>query len=117
MFIVKGKLIYQGPNGLDIINYFDNLGFTCPRNSNPADYYMSIMHSENEINRNNYPLYYKSYDEQLKPTVEKSMEDSISGTIPHKKKRNNCLYEIFLIAQRSMLIMIRNPMMVRSRLI
>lgn len=53
ILMVNGRLIYQG-NADESINYFKKMGFTSPQYSNPPDYFMSIMHHESEINRNNY---------------------------------------------------------------
>lgn len=43
ILLVDGKFIYQGPRS-DVIEYFSSFGFQCPKLSNPADYFMSIMH-------------------------------------------------------------------------
>ncbi len=45
MLMVEGRFIYQGLNK-DIAYYFSTMGFNCPIFSNPADYYLSIMHSD-----------------------------------------------------------------------
>jgi len=39
------------------------MGYKCPEDSNPADYYISIMHQNNIKNIINFPLYFKSYEE------------------------------------------------------
>lgn len=44
LLMVDGHFIYQGDGGHQIINHFKSIGFTCPKLSNPADYFMSIMH-------------------------------------------------------------------------
>jgi hypothetical protein len=54
--------IYQGKGQTDVINYFADIGFKCPSNSNPADYMLSIMHNESEVNKKNYELYFKTYE-------------------------------------------------------
>jgi len=41
------------------------MGFICPEDSNPADYYMSIMHHNDIENVKNYPIYFKTYEEKL----------------------------------------------------
>jgi hypothetical protein len=43
------------------VNYFKKIGFTCPDHSNPLDYMISIMHSENKENIDNYPIYFEEY--------------------------------------------------------
>ncbi|EGC33020.1 hypothetical protein DICPUDRAFT_154969 [Dictyostelium purpureum] len=35
MVVIKGKMIYSGNN---ILQYFEQLGYTCPNNMNPADF-------------------------------------------------------------------------------
>jgi len=48
------------------VNHFTSIGFKCPTHSNPADYLMQIMHSENETNIKNYPVYFEGYNTKLK---------------------------------------------------
>ena len=43
------------------------MGFICPKDCNPADFYMSIMHRNNPKNVEHYPVYYKTYEEQMHP--------------------------------------------------
>jgi ABC-type multidrug transport system ATPase subunit len=62
MLLVDGHFIYQGKGQTDVINYFADIGFKCPSNSNPADYMLSIMHNESEVNKKNYELYFKTYE-------------------------------------------------------
>lgn len=40
--LVRGNIIYQGKSK-DAVNYFANIGFVCPKLTNPADYFMKIM--------------------------------------------------------------------------
>ena len=51
-----------------MVNYFTSIGFECPKLSNPMDYLMSIMHTENPVNVQNIPRYFENY-EILKPKV------------------------------------------------
>lgn len=45
MLLVLGKFIYQGPRE-ELVNYFGNLGFPCPKTSNPMDFMMGVMHTQ-----------------------------------------------------------------------
>jgi hypothetical protein len=58
--MVAGRLIYQD-SYTNLIPHFTKIGFPCPRNHNPADFLMSIMHAENKANLANYQLYFDSY--------------------------------------------------------
>lgn len=55
MLMVQGNFIYQGPGDKMIIEYFNQIGFRNPQFANPADYYMSIMHAEKQVNIDNFP--------------------------------------------------------------
>ena len=59
MLMSWGKVIYM--NKADIaINYFSNIGYTCPEHSNPADYFMNIMSIEsNDIDHDNLEVVHK----------------------------------------------------------
>lgn len=57
MLMVEGRFIYQGLQK-EVMPYFSAIGFYCPQFTNPADYLMSIMHAESEVNRNNYEQYF-----------------------------------------------------------
>jgi ABC-2 type transporter len=45
MLMALGKIIYFNEARL-AVSYFSNLGFTCPKFSNPADYFMHMMSIE-----------------------------------------------------------------------
>ncbi|CAD8043540.1 unnamed protein product [Paramecium primaurelia] len=48
MLLVRGNIIYQG-DAEQAINYFANMGFQCPKFSNPSDYFMKLMNEEGLI--------------------------------------------------------------------
>ena len=43
ILLAEGEMVYQGKTK-DTIEYFDQMGFTCPDFMNPPDYFMSILH-------------------------------------------------------------------------
>lgn len=46
--IARGKVIYHN-DGKSCVDYFKSIGFPCPEDSNPADYFMNIMSRESII--------------------------------------------------------------------
>ena len=46
LLLCDGHVMFLGP-ARNAVGYFDNLGYTCPELSNPADYYMELLHIEN----------------------------------------------------------------------
>jgi ABC-type multidrug transport system ATPase subunit len=43
VLLSKGRLIYSGPGGNQMINYFDKLGYQVPMNTNPADFFIDVV--------------------------------------------------------------------------
>lgn len=42
IFMCGGRVAYTGPQK-ELVPYFTGLGFQCPRNENPADYYLHLL--------------------------------------------------------------------------
>jgi len=47
IFLFKGEVVYQGPR-TNLVNHFNQLGFHCPQNHNPADYVMFLIQKETQ---------------------------------------------------------------------
>lgn len=45
MLLAKGKVIYFNDKA-KVVDYFQTIGFECPKQSNPSDYLMQIMSKE-----------------------------------------------------------------------
>ncbi|EAR86576.2 ABC-2 family transporter protein (macronuclear) [Tetrahymena thermophila SB210] len=117
MLMVEGQFIYQGPGGMNVVNYFSSIGFKCPIHSNPADYLMSIMSNGNEINQKNYSLYYQEYSNNLKPVIMREIQQSQQGNLPAKQLGTSYFYQIAQITLRQTKILKRNPILFIARLI
>lgn len=50
LLLCDGHVMYHGPAS-NAVSYFDSKGFTCPSLSNPADYFMELLHIENLDNK------------------------------------------------------------------
>ena len=49
------------------------------------DYFLSIMHSDNENNLENFEIYFSQYDKLLAPIVQEEMENMNKSDINEKK--------------------------------
>lgn len=47
IFLCKGEVVFQGPRW-GLFSHFDQLGFRCPTNHNPADFVMFFIHKEGD---------------------------------------------------------------------
>ena len=81
LFLIEGKCVYQG-RAIEVIDYFSKIGFSCPEFSNPPDYIMSIMHHESKTNVDNYPLYFETYDRNIKGIIEAEIAGQSEWPVP-----------------------------------
>ncbi|EWS75885.1 ABC-2 family transporter protein (macronuclear) [Tetrahymena thermophila SB210] len=121
MLMVEGQFIYQGTGGMNVLNYFSSIGFKCPVYSNPADFLMSIMTPEREINVKNYDFYFLQYASNLKENVEANIKNSIEEEMQvdsiKTNFRTNMFYQTTQIALRQVKILKRNPILLAARVI
>ncbi|KAL4474973.1 hypothetical protein ABPG74_001669 [Tetrahymena malaccensis] len=116
MLMVNGKFIYQGPGGNQIQSYFSQQGFECPIFSNPADYYMSLMSQDKQINALNAPIYFKNYDEILKESVQNQINLSNKQEFILTQKFIPVYMQFYYIVMRTILIQLRSPIMFKAKL-
>ncbi|KAL4512253.1 hypothetical protein ABPG72_005255 [Tetrahymena utriculariae] len=116
ILLVDGKFIYQGPKD-KVIQYFASFGFQCPQLSNPADYFMSIMHGESQKNKNNYKTYYEHFDNQLMPLINEEIEQHKTALIVNKSTQAPYFSQLKILTNRSFLNQSRNPLLLRSRVV
>lgn len=45
MLLARGRCAYFGPR-VEVVDYFSNLGYTCPELENPADYFLRVLHGD-----------------------------------------------------------------------
>ncbi|KAL4474986.1 hypothetical protein ABPG74_001682 [Tetrahymena malaccensis] len=117
MLMVEGQFIYQGPGGMNVVNYFSSIGFKCPIHSNPADYLMSIMSTGSETNQKNQTIYFQEYSKHLRPEIERDIKQSQQGILPSKTVKTSYFYQIAQITLRQTKILKRNPILFSARLI
>ncbi|KAL4437737.1 hypothetical protein ABPG74_012412 [Tetrahymena malaccensis] len=121
MLMIDGQFIYQGPGGMNVLSYFQSIGFKCPLYSNPADFLMSIMTSEREINVKNYDFYFLQYNQNLKAIVEADIKNSVEEEIQvysnQTNFRANSYYQAAQVALRQVKILKRNPILFAARVI
>ncbi|CAD8196341.1 unnamed protein product [Paramecium octaurelia] len=109
MLLVGGKFIYQGQKS-NIIDHFQNMGFTCPQSSNPMDYYLSLMQVDNLENQKHFNKMFQYYDQNCYPNV---MQQIISGDnllLPLKVREISQIQQIKQIANRNLLAFTRDPL-------
>ncbi|EAR86435.1 ABC-2 family transporter protein (macronuclear) [Tetrahymena thermophila SB210] len=116
ILLVDGKFIYQGPRD-KVIDYFGSFGFQCPHLSNPADYFMSIMHAESEENRNNYKVYFENFEKKLSDEISKEIDQHGTELILHKSAQASFFTQVSILIKRNFKNVQRNPMEFRAKII
>ncbi|KAL4512256.1 hypothetical protein ABPG72_005258 [Tetrahymena utriculariae] len=116
LLLVEGQFIYQGPCS-KVIEYFGQLGFQCPHQSNPADYLMSIVHAQSQKNRENYELYFEKYQQNLSPIIQTQIEMQKKQLNLLKNQKASFFKQLSLLVSRQYKNLKRNPMLFQARII
>ncbi|CAD8115184.1 unnamed protein product [Paramecium primaurelia] len=116
MLLVQGRLVYQGSRE-NIINHFSSFGFKCPDHSNPMDYFLSITHSEDKQNIENYSLYFENYQQKLQKQIESEILNCCNSDVPLKINETSFTYQIGEISSRGVKNIMRDHMQFRAKVI
>ncbi|EAR86554.2 lipid transporter family ABC domain protein (macronuclear) [Tetrahymena thermophila SB210] len=116
LLLVEGQFIYQGPCS-KVIEYFAQIGFQCPFQSNPADYLMSIVHAESQKNRDNYSLYFETYQQNLAPIIQDQIQIQKQQLSLLDNQKASFFKQLGILIERQYKNLSRNPMLFQARLI
>jgi len=123
LLILNGEIIYHRPV-LESVEYFAELGFKCPMNDNPADYYFMHVMTEgdeeikNEINFNQddrNKLLAEKWAEQSSFSKEGLLDEDFQGLENSETEMAPLTTQFKLLYSRSWKEAIRNPMRVRAQ--
>jgi ABC-type multidrug transport system ATPase subunit len=116
MLMADGLIVYHG-KAEESVNFFDKCGYNCPVQSNPADYYMELLHLEDasKLTEKEQDLIQNLVTENKKikedPDLLKTkldLEDVYKASFAK---------QTYLLTQRAFLRMLRNPMLLLMRVI
>jgi len=114
MILAKGKFIYQGPTRA-AVPHFGTIGYQCPEYSNPADYFIEVAHSDKDDDKK-FELMYEAYDNNIAPQIEQEAKAVQHKEIVLAEKVNSFMTSMGLIAKRSFLNFVRNPILLKGRI-
>ncbi|EGC37539.1 hypothetical protein DICPUDRAFT_53928 [Dictyostelium purpureum] len=102
MVVIKGKMIYSGSN---ILEYFEQLGYKCPNNMNPADYCLDTAVEIGDGDR------YEEICTQWQKTWENEIVNEITQPqiALEKPKAIGLQYQYYYLLKRSWKDLLRNP--------
>jgi len=121
LLLTQGKMAYFG-KASDSIDYFSKLNFICPKNYNPAEFFIKILSKEpiisNDENIEEIKKLDQEYEEKIKLITEKCAgEVSISSLGELKpnsgkelKVKNPFFKELFILMRRNQLLLMREPL-------
>mmetsp|Transcript_13847 Transcript_13847/g.19216 ORF Transcript_13847/g.19216 Transcript_13847/m.19216 type:complete len:257 (-) Transcript_13847:648-1418(-) len=137
----RGENVYFGPAGKKCLDYFKNIGYSCPQYSNPADFVITLINAEfpgrtkEEVNRlvesfAKYQTENKQLGEEKKEEVKgpdgKAAKYQTEKKKPYQRKnskksiaeipRPNVFTRLLALTHRSALEIIRDPGIIAVRL-
>ncbi len=123
LLLTQGKMAYQG-QASDAIDYFEQLKFSCPKNFNPAEFFIKILSKEplleNESNIEEVKKLDEEYAERIKLFTDKCHEESTDSltnagelkpnTGQVLKEKNPFFKELRILLNRNNLLLMREPL-------
>jgi ABC-type multidrug transport system ATPase subunit len=113
MLLCNGQIVYFG-RADRAVQYFTDLGYPCPQHTNPADYFIKLIHVEqgNEVSKNRVDQFIQAYQNSELRRVQESVPMENVPVVGGKKRREYAQgwwYQMLLIAQRNFRDIIRTP--------
>lgn len=114
LLLSEGKLVFNGPIS-GAIRQFESLGYNCPKNTNPSDFFLDIMTIDfrsEELKAQSIDRVKKlqgSYVEQEDLFDDKNKfaeEDAYDGG---SKYSNGAMYELMILMRRNFKEVVRDP--------
>eukprot|EP01083_Nonionella_stella_P026518 73020_1 len=114
--ISSGHIVYLGPCS-ESVDYFAKLGFVCPKYSNPADYFMGILHVESEEDEKRISLLAEIHERKMAIFFEERLQ-SPALALPDTtdNKRPSTFTEMTILGQRSLKNFTRQPQLFQAKL-
>ncbi|EAS06409.2 ABC transporter family protein (macronuclear) [Tetrahymena thermophila SB210] len=120
--LADGKFVYQGKRE-NIIEYFNTINFKCPRYSNPADYFISLISEIGEQSTNRFKYLTNQYSQQLEQNVNETILKLNSNNLTqinfvasiNKINRISQHYMLKKLLLRQIKLLSRNKIMIYAR--
>jgi len=128
LLLTQGKMAYFG-KASDAIEYFSGLNFICPKNYNPAEFFIKILSKEpvieNDENQKEIKKMETDYSDRIKEITEKCTTEiklseisNLSATSgKHLKMKNPFFKELGILMRRNNLLLMREPLAFIVRII
>ena len=73
LLMAEGQMVYQGSSKV-AVDYFDrHFELKCPEFTNPAEFFIKMLHHEDPENVKRYPKYFEAYDKEVMVQVEREI--------------------------------------------
>lgn len=87
-----------------------------PKYANPADFYLDVLMQAKKANK---PIAFnnENYEQLLAPEIENEITTLSNNPFSLIRKKNSPLYEMQQVARRGFLNFVRNPMVLRGKIL
>jgi ABC-type multidrug transport system ATPase subunit len=125
ILVCDGYVVYQGP-AKDAVGYFEKVGYACPSLSNPADYFMEILHFKNKREKSPEEEkrleIFKNAQLAIRNELEDRMKDARSNSVSMPqlvqevtKRKTSFYYQLYRCTQRNYHDLLRNPKLFKAK--
>ncbi|KAI9136446.1 P-loop containing nucleoside triphosphate hydrolase protein [Paraphysoderma sedebokerense] len=129
LILVEGEILYCGP-AHNVVDYFAQLGYPCPKYTNPCDYiFMSILHESSSLPLDptqtetfgpklTVPELIQNYkhSQLFKQSIQTTKREVSSAVVPQAKYKSPFYIQLMYLSMRSFKNGFRNPLILQARL-
>ncbi|CAK84182.1 unnamed protein product (macronuclear) [Paramecium tetraurelia] len=113
--LAKGKFVYQGQRDR-MIEYFQSIGFDCPKHANPLDHFISIMQNDQDESLDLQDLF-REYENQILPIIESQLSRIQPTQIQKELYQASLKQQVTQIFKRGIINVKRDRVLVKGRII
>ena len=101
---------------MKIVDYLESLRIHVPKYANPADFYLDVLM---QAKKAQIPIAFnhENYLKMIAPQVEKEIQSLSNLPFNYIRKQNTVFYEMEQVARRGIVNFIRNPMVLRGKIL
>ena len=101
---------------IKIVDYLESLKIHVPKYANPADFYLDVLMQAKKAQK---PIAFnhENYLKLIAPQVDKEIQTLANSPFNYVRKQNTVFYEMEQVARRGVINFIRNPMVLRGKIL
>lgn len=108
----EGKNVYFG-KAQDCLSYFAEIGYPCPEDRNPMDYYIDVVKKADESTLS---VLNEKYETSIRPKIDKFVNNEKEGVLQTRTTYASCCTQFAVLFKRAFFNFVRNKYAIPIRI-